>query len=145
MSTKRTKSTAERLGSNGGHGRVRLVSLSILIALLAVAFYGGYAMGTIGAQASSPIYLDAEYDFIGAARTWPAEPNARMTDPFGEDQALIEAGRTVCTRAGDEDMSFGAMADLLNMTPHQTYVVMAEARDKLCASQATHLASLMEG
>ena len=145
MRPERKNIEAELPRRSGGQDRVVITAVFILIALLGMTAYGGYAVGRSGAQSSAPIYLDIEYDFIGAARTWPAEPDARVADAFGEDQELVEAGRTVCTRAGDEDMSFGAMTDLLKMTPHQTYIVMAEAGDKLCPSQATRLAGLMEG
>jgi hypothetical protein len=84
-------------------------------------------------------YLDVEYDYLGAIETWPAEPEAQERDPFaGEvsDAELVSAGRTVCTRAGDPGMTFEGMMNLLDFDPHETYVVMAEAADKLCPSQA---------
>lgn len=119
------------------------VSLSVVGLLVGLALILGASAGFLLApQDASPTpgdpSLDAEWDYLGAMDTWPAEQSGTDPDPFDDDFSdaeLVAAGRVVCTRAADPDMSFDGMLDLLRMSPHQTYVVMAESADKLCPSQ----------
>lgn len=117
-----------------------------MLALVVVAGAVGYALGRAGdsdAEAAS-LYLDDEYTFVGAARSWPRSPNASITDPFTgvEDARLVELGRTVCVRAADPDMDFDGMLHLLALDPHQTFVIITEAIDKLCPSRQPQLDDL---
>lgn len=95
------------------------------------------------ATADEP-WFDAEFDFLGAVATWPVTPEAKKDDPFRgvSDGTLLAGAGTVCTRAGDRGMDAAGMGDLLRTDPHQTYVLVTEAIDKLCPSQTRHLADL---
>jgi hypothetical protein len=105
------------------------------------------------AESAAPValpdgpWLDAEYDYLGALRTWPARAGYVVTDPFRglTEGRLVAAGRTVCTRAQDPGMNADGMLDLLDLDPHQTFVVVTESLDKLCPSQSSRLAALTTG
>lgn len=92
-------------------------------------------------------WLDAEYDYLGALRTWPARAGYVVTDPFRNvaEGRLVAAGRTVCTRAQDPGMNADGMVNLLDLDPHQTFVVVTESLDKLCPSQSSRLTALTTG
>jgi hypothetical protein len=125
-----------------------------VVAAVSGAAAAGYAYGhshadreqqiVVRSSSAQPIYLDAEYTYLGALRTWPERPKAKTKNPFRGFDApkLVEIGRTVCTRAGDPDMDFDGMLFLLKLNPHQTYVAITEAIDKLCPSQRKHLNKL---
>jgi hypothetical protein len=129
---------------------LRGLSAAVLTLVLAAALSGAYQLGRATAESVSPAtgpWLDAEYDYLGALRTWPARTGSRTSDPFrGVAEArLVAAGRTVCIRATDPGMNADGMLDLLELDPHQTYVVVTESLDKLCPSQSSHLAALTTG
>jgi hypothetical protein len=126
----------------------------LVVAAVSGAGAAGYAFGharpqtpetvTVRATSAPAAYLDDEYTYLGAVRSWPERPKAAAKNPFrGFDQArLVELGRTVCIRAADRDMDFDGMLFVLKLNPHQTYVVITEAIDKLCPSQRKHLKKL---
>jgi hypothetical protein len=119
----------------------RKMWMALLVGAAAGVLAGfALAMLTPGqAEANRPTaYLDAEFDYLGAVETWPRAPGSSARDPFGgevTDGELVTAGRIVCERAADGGMSFDGMLDLLGFDPHQTYVVLVEAADKLCPSR----------
>lgn len=124
--------------------RAALVAVAVLL-VASAAFVAGRA--TAPRDDPPAVYLDDEYDFLGALSTWPAAPGSSATDPF-QGQAperLVAAGRTVCTRAGDPGMDAYGMADLLGFDPHQTFVIVTESVDKLCPSQRDRLPVLTAG
>jgi hypothetical protein len=144
------------------------VAALALAAAVPLAYELGRAEGTEGAAAAPPAavaagpasdaagalpalsdgpWLDAEYDYLGALRTWPASPGRTALDPFKgvSERRLVVAGRTVCTRAQDPGMNADGMLDLLDMDPHKTFVVVTESLDKLCPSQASRLPALTTG
>lgn len=131
--------------------------LRTLVVLFGVAAVGaaaaaGYVAGresaaqspNVPAEKKPAVYLDDGYTYLGAVRSWPAKPKSRSKNPFPNfgDARLVELGRTVCIRAGDPGMDFDGMLFLLKLNPHQTFVVITEAIDKLCPSQRAHLEDL---
>jgi hypothetical protein len=125
-----------------------------VVASVSGAVAAGYALGrsrvdapetvSVLATTAPAAYLDVEYTYLGALRTWPERPKATTKNPFRgfDERRLIDLGRTVCVRAGDPDMDFDGMLFLLKLSPHQTYVVITEAIDKLCPSQRKQLKKL---
>ena len=95
-------------------------------------------------KAETPIVYDVEYDYLGALETWPAEPDSQRRNPFPNvnTTTLVEAGRTVCVEATNEEMNFDGFLDLLKMNPHQTYVIITEAINKLCPGHSDALPRL---
>lgn len=121
-------------------------TVAMLTGLFPGATAAYFLLPSLSAVPAEPsAYLDAEYDFLGALATWPAAAGSATDGPFPEttDAALLAAGRTVCLRAGDPGMTFDGITDLLELNPHQTYVVMAEAASKLCPSSAPTIAAIM--
>ena len=130
----------------------------IIAALMGAAAVAGYVyaeeMGAVTesesktvvdtVEAETPILYDVEYDYLGALETWPAEPNSQRSNPFQNVNStkLVEAGRTVCVEATNEEMNFDGLLDLLKMNPHQTYVIITEAINKLCPGHSGALPRL---
>ncbi len=138
-----TEPTSTETSGESGPGRRTWLPWLALIILLPLAFIGGRVSASTVDAASIPV-LDAEFDFAGAARTWTEDGST--TDPFEDhdDAELVTIGRTACLRAGDADMTFDGMSDLLRLDPHATYAALSEAADKLCPSQRAALKDVME-
>lgn len=130
--------------------RIRRVVAAVTALVLAAALPVAFSLGRATAQPVRPAagaWLDAEYDYLGALRTWPSSAGSSVSDPFRgvAESRLVAAGHTVCTHAQDPGMNADGMLDLLRLDPHETYVVVTEALDKLCPSQSSHLTALTTG
>ena len=140
-------------GGNERQRPLRLLQRSLIglfvVAAVSGAAAAGYALGrsraeTPAAITTPTVYLDAEYTYLGAVRSWPERPHATTKNPFRgfEEARLVALGRTVCIHATDPDLDFNGILRLLKLNAHQTYVVITEAIDKLCPSQRKQLKKL---
>jgi hypothetical protein len=116
----------------------------VIAGVLALALFFVLAWYLQSGPTEEQLAFDVEFNYVASARSWTQETGE---DPFEgtSDQELMEKGRTVCLRATDDDMNFDGMSDILGTEPHQTYVLLAEAADKLCTGHSQTLNGIMEG